>query len=175
MRYYIHIALPAKLSKEVSTIEKRYQGNSRSKPHITILHPRKICADTSEKKLIDAVGSAVKKIAPFEIIQAGLGYFDKKKVIFIGIERTRELASCHEAIVRATRKLLQPLDSYYSNMPNPHISLVARLSPLAGDRIWKILKDKSFPGKFLCDKITLLRIEKGNKRWKKVVTFVLGG
>ena len=89
MDYYIHCPLPKELAERVLSIEKKYQGDSRSRPHLTIIRPQGISAGVSERELIGSIRFALRKQKPFFITQLGVGYFGKKEIICIRVKRSR--------------------------------------------------------------------------------------
>ena len=173
--YYIHCTLSGKLAERVLSIEKKYQGNSRSRPHLTIIRPQGISADVSERELIGSIGFALRKQKPLLIIQLGVGYFGEKEIVCIKVKRSVALMLCHRRLTKATIGLLDGSRGEFAHLPNPHITLAARLSGESAKKAWASLKDQDFSGRFLCKRVSLLRKREGDKRWKVIKDFNLDG
>ncbi len=171
MRYYIHIPLPKDLRDRVAAIEFKYQGESGSEPHITLVPPLELCEGMSEQNLREAVNLAVQLVDPLLVTQNGMGYFGNKETIFIGVERTFELLVLHRVLVEQVSGILKPSDGPFADLPTPHITLATHLSPEQGKKAWVALKDKSFFSQFICDKVALLRKGQGDQHWNIVKNF----
>ncbi|MBI2669607.1 MAG: 2'-5' RNA ligase family protein [Candidatus Yanofskybacteria bacterium] len=175
MGYYIHIPLPEKLRDEISEIERTFQGDSGSEPHITLIPPRELIGGKSEQELIDAVHLATQRLTPFALIQKGVGFFGNKETIYVRISRTYKLVSFHQALAEAISGILEPLDGPFDNLPTPHITLSTRLSPEYGQKAWEVLRNRNFLGQFMCKRLTLLQKDRGDKHWKVLWHFDLNG
>lgn len=173
MRYYLNIPLPKTLEDQIKQIEKQWQGDSRSDPHITIIVPREAQSEIDEAKMIKDICEALIEVHPFLIILGKVGYFGDKSVIYLSIARTSELVRCHSTLVKCLEPFLEKNDSQFSNLPIPHITLATRLNGEKAEAAWQELKDLSLGPSFLCQQIKLLKIDSGKPRWRIVRSFPL--
>jgi 2'-5' RNA ligase len=175
MRYYLHIPLPAELRNRVSKIEKKFQGDSRPEPHITLVFPRQILPRKLVHELAGNIHKAAKATSPFEIILEGrVRYFGEKDHFYIPIKRTEAIVACHQALVRAVGDVLAPADGVFADMPVPHITLASKVPEDRRSAAWSELRNRNFSGSFMCKKVILLRFGEGDKKWEVVATFPLG-
>ncbi len=173
MDYYVYIALPARLSRRVAAIGKRYQSSTRSEPHITLVIPRTLASGKSERDVVRELREAAAHIAPCRITYRGVGYFGNKDFIHVPVHRTRALRSCHDACVRAVKGLFET--GRPDPFSRPHITLAGRFTPEDGNKAWQVLKRKIFDGQFLCKEILLWRRRTTDPRWRLVSRCRLGG
>jgi len=82
---------------------------------------------------------------------------------------------CHQKLTRATNGLLDGSRGEFAHLPNPHITLAARLSGDRAEEAWAALRDLDFSERFLCKKVSLLGKGDGDKRWKVIRDFTLDG
>jgi 2'-5' RNA ligase len=172
MRYYVYIAPPARLSARVAGIAARYHKHPPSSPHLTVLIPRTLAADRSERELVAALRDAASRLAPCRVTYRGVGYFGEKAFIHVPVHRTRALVACHEACALAVRGLLVSRRPYL--FVRPHITLAGRLSPAEGAKAWEALRRKRFNGQFRCRELLLWRKRETEARWRLVGRFPLG-
>ena len=167
MRYYIHIPLPKKLKEKIAAIEFQYQGENKSEPHITLVPPLELLEGKSEQELINAINLVAEACPyPFPITQKKIGYFGNKDTIFIGVERSPELLKLHGALRQAVSGILEPPDGPFADLPTPHITLAAHLSPEQGERAWEELRNKDLRDQFVCGSVVLLRKSQADKCWQ---------
>ena len=172
--YYLNISLPEELEERVVVIKKKFQGSSRSRPHLTILSPRSAATwpEDKEEEMIMSLQYLLAEIAPVAIKYHGVSGFDDFSTIYIAVERSGLLVDLHNGIKNVVESYLMPDNGPYANMPTPHISLASRLSPEAGRKAWEALEAEWFDGSFFCKSINLLRRNKGNA-WEEVRTLKL--
>lgn len=173
MQYYIYIALPSELAKRVGAIRRRYPGQWRSLPHITLVIPRTLASKRTERELVRALRDAAATVAPFTIRHKGLACFGPKLFIYVPVHRTSGLRACRAACVRAVEGLLDV--GLPDPFRRPHITLAGRMTPDEGKQAWRAVKRRSFDGQFVCRDIRLWRMGKNEKRWRLVSRFRLGG
>lgn len=166
-RYYLHIAVPAALSRRVSAIGRRYGSDARSAPHITIVIPRPLAKGRRERDLVRALREAVGRLEGFPIDYGGVSYFGAKDFIYVTVERTRALVACHRACTRAVAGRLDPSDRHVT-FSRPHITLAGRLTPDRADAVWQVLRRRRFVGRFVCRELLLWRMRAGEARWRLV-------
>lgn len=176
MEYYLHIPLPALLEKQVAVIEKRYQGHSRSRPHLTILSPQTAnwLPDEKEERLVISLQKSLATVRQFPVECSGVNYFDHFQTIYIAVKRSMELLTLHQAIVRGTRDFFTPDSGPFAHLPSPHISLASHLNLEGGKVAWKVLRKYPFENSFPCQTVTLLRRHKKDDEWQTVYSFKLG-
>lgn len=174
MKYYVSTSLPKHIFERVEQIERKWQGESASDPHLTLMVPRTLLPGKTETELVQAINTAIYQIPIFSIIMTGGGYFGNKENIHICVKRTSELVACHEAIMRATEGILAPVEGEFGHLPHPHISLASRLTPEKGDQAWEALKDEDFAFCFACTAVYLQGKEPKDKCWRHIETIVIG-
>lgn len=173
MQYYIYIALPTDLAKRAGAIRRRYPGQWRSLPHITLVIPRTIAPKRTERELVRALRDAAATVAPFTVRHTGLAAFGPKFFIYVPVRRTSGLRACRAACVRAVQELLE--EGRPDPFRRPHITLAGKMTPDEGKQAWRALKRRNFDGQFLCKDIRLWRMGANDARWRLVSRFRLGG
>lgn len=171
MFYYLHIPLPDPLAQRIERFEQRYQGSSRSKPHITLIRPRALKPSASEAQLIARLRDAQTNLSGFEIFFGGLGFFGDYHTVYIRIERTPELLRYHELLTKKVQDLLEIDASAFSELSKfevPHISIASRMTPEQGRAAWEALQAEAFEGRFLCKTIFLLRQMERHHPWESI-------
>lgn len=180
MRYYMHIPLPKELRDRVSEIEKKFQGDSRSEPHITLVSPRKILSwkvpHEAARELAGKIHKVVIGMTPFYVIQERHAqYFGEEEHFYIPVRRTDGIVDCHKALVHAAEDILEGPGDSFANMPRPHITLASKVPKERRRAAWAEIRNQGFSGSFLCKKVVLLRLGEGDKKWEVVANFPLGG
>ncbi|MCW3098432.1 MAG: 2-5 ligase superfamily [Chthonomonadaceae bacterium] len=170
MRYYLNIPVPADLSERVSAFEQKWQGTSKSAPHITLVIPRLILPGSSEADLVSQLESALSTLPAFPIRMLGLDYFGNKTVIHIPVDRSAEFALCHETAMDAVEGILEPPTGEHASISHPHITLATKLSPEKGERAWQEALTQDWSGDFVCNRVQLLRIGPRDPHWIVVAT-----
>ncbi|MCW3054252.1 MAG: 2-5 ligase superfamily [Chthonomonadales bacterium] len=173
MRYYLNIPVPTELSERVRAFEQRWQGSAKSDPHITLVIPRLLLPGQSEADLVSRLETALSTLPAFPIRLLGLGYFGKKSVLHVGVERSPEFARCHEAAMHAVEGILEPPTGEHASISHPHLTLATKLSPKKGEQAWQAALPQDWSGEFVCDRVQLLRIGSRDSRWIVVATLPL--
>lgn len=171
-QYYLHIAVPAVLSRRVSAIGRRYGSDARSAPHITLVIPRTLAKGRRERDLVRALRDAVGPLDAFPIDYAGVSYFGDRDFIYVAVDRTRALVRCQRACTRAVAGRLDPSDRHVT-FARPHITLAGRLSPERASAAWQALHRRHFAGRFICREVLLWRRRAGEARWQLVSRLTL--
>jgi 2'-5' RNA ligase len=173
MRYYLNIPVPADLSERVSAFEQRWQGTSKSAPHITLVIPRLLIVGKNEADLVSRLECALSTLPAFPVRLFGIDYFGNKRVIYIRAERSPEFARCHEAAMNAVEGFLEPATGEHASISHPHITLATKLSPEKGEQAWQEALAQDWSGEFVCDQVQLLRIGPRDTRWAITATLPL--
>lgn len=166
-QYYLHIAVPAALSRRVSAIGRRYGSDARSAPHITLVIPRRLGKGRRERDLVRALRAAIGRLEAFPIGYTGVSYFGDRDFIYVPVDRTRALVRCQRACARAVAGRLDPGDRHVP-FSYPHITLAGRLAPERAGAAWQALCRRRFAGRFICREVLLWRMRAGEARWRLV-------
>lgn len=168
MRYYLHIPIPNRLSRFVRAIETRYQGESRSEPHLTIISPHVLLHGVSENQLIEAVERAALAIIPFYVRLQGFGCFDDMDTVFIKVERSRRLTACHRALMESLVEVVEASDNPFVNLPTPHITLADHLKPRKCQELINWIGAVDVPPGFKSFEVVLLAQTKRENPWRVI-------
>lgn len=173
MRYYLSIPLPKPLSDQVQDAEQKWQGTSRSDPHLTIIVPREAEPDLDEAKMVRAIAAALAPIRPFMVILGEVGYFGDHATIYLGVARSSQLVQCHTLLDEAVRPFLVDGQGAFDHLPNPHITLATHLEGETATLAWQDLLGRKFSGSFTCDEINLMRKDHHEPHWEVIQKFTL--
>ncbi len=169
-KYYINIGLPDELAQKVVAIERKFQGQGRSEPHLTIIPPRELLGH--EGLLVEVLSLTCRQLSAFQIKSVGLGSFDNFQTIMVEIEKSRELVNLYQTLNRAVDgKLARPKVDF--SFACPHITLANKLEPKAGVEAWNELKAGEYAWQFRADRINLLRFNEIKQAWDKTNVFDL--
>lgn len=171
--YYLNIPVPTDLSERVSAFERKWQGTTKSDPHITLVIPRLLIAGRSEAELVSRLETTLVTVPEFQIRMTGSDYFGKKRVVHIRVEHSPEFAGCHEAAMQAVADLLEPATGGHASLSHPHITLATKLSPEKGEKAWQEALAQEWSGEFRCDRVQLLRMAPTDVRWVIAATLPL--
>ncbi len=166
MRFFLALPLPPELTKLVNDIGARWNQSAGSAPHITILLPHDLATDATEEELINSLRLAASTITCFSVDYGGVGSFDNKRIIYLGIKSDETFVACHQALYSAAKPYLVPVQSPFLHVPAPHITITTHYCK-EREGAWDELKSLPNTGSFACQEVIVL-VEKGEKRcWEE--------
>lgn len=173
MRYCLNTTPPFPLLEHLQTLEKRWQGNSASLPHLTLMSSRVLVSEGSVDDLMRRLLIITQDILVFPVRLLGVGSFNERKNIHICIEQTEAVSECHRKLVEATRDIFSPTAKNFVNLKHPHITIADHLPIDRRVEAWNALSEEHFQETFLCEYIHLMRREEHDASWSLVLSFPL--
>jgi 2'-5' RNA ligase len=175
--YFLAIVPPSPIHEEALVLKNYFKDNFNSKaslnsdPHITLHMPFE-WKEAKENLLIENLELFVKRFKSLSINVSGFKCFEPR-VIFIGVEKTDELAVFQKELERYCKRTFQLFNAQYRDMPyHPHITLAFRdLKKPMFYKAWEEFKLKNYNATFLADRIALLKHD--GKRWNTFHEFFL--
>ena len=175
--YMFAIVPPGDLSKKIDDLKKQFASNFdtlkalKVPVHITLYPPFKATADMEEK---------VKQLEPwtinqdiFELYLKNFDFFENKKnsVVFINIEKSKELTVLHANFTKQLKKLLPFLhDPKTKTTFHPHITIAYRdVPPEKMPEIKRMYINRIFEASFIVDTIYLWK--HNGKYWETITSF----
>lgn len=173
MRYYLNATPPLPLLTRLQVLEARWQGQSASLPHLTLMSPRERLSDRSEDELIVQLLNVTQHIAPFTIRLLEVGSFNEKENIHICVERSAEIVACHQQLVNATQNIFASPAGTFVRLEHPHITIADHLPIERRAAAWRALSEEHVREEFLCRHIHLLCRTEHERTWFPVFSFPL--
>ena len=173
MQYYLNTPPPFSLLKRLSILERAWQIQGASPPHLTLVNPRKLLPEKTERELVAHLYEVRQKVRSFPVRLLGVGSFNEKENIHVCVERTEALVHCHEELTQVANVFLAPRSDAYANMPHPHISIVNHLAMEQREAAWQALSKELFSETFPCTHIQLMRRGPSDQKWILVCSFTL--
>lgn len=162
--YFIAFLPPPTLSDKIDEERNRFASKYQSYhalktiPHITLQSPFKRPA-AFEVEMHLQLEDFFKTISPFTIELNGYGNFQKQnKVIFITVEKSKEILTLHKNFVFTLRNQLQFSDRETSYMYHPHITMAQK--DLSAENFYTALIDyeaKPFKENFTVSKAMMFK------------------
>jgi 2'-5' RNA ligase len=165
MRYYLNIGLPPELESEVLAIEQEWQGNSKSKPHLTLDSPKEAPPELEESQMVAEYMKVASQIPCFKLEYGGIGEFNQKSTIYLQVKRSQALLDLARKLKIVSDRYLSSSRSQFDSLEVPHITLATHLTGEKAEAACQTLKNLPLSGSFTCRSVNLLRIDKGDKQW----------
>lgn len=176
-RYFIGIIPPPPLYARAFEIKQYFNDEYQTKaslnspPHLTLQQP----FEWSKSKEEDLVETLRKFSAGLNLVRIQLKDFGcfAPRVIFIQVVVSAELTALQAKVREFCKKELGLFDANYQDKPfHPHLTVAFRdLRKAMFAKAWDEFRNRKFEGKFLADKITLLKHD--GKRWNAAYEFPL--
>jgi 2'-5' RNA ligase len=168
-------SLSNKIDEERNRFATKYQSYHALKtiPHITLLSPFKR-PTIFEVEMHLQLEDFFKTISPFTIELSGYGNFQKQnKVIFIKVEKSKEILGLHKNFVFTLRNQLQFSDRETSYMYQPHITIAQKdLTAENFHKAWIEYEAKPFKENFIVRKAVMFK--HNFRRWELLSVFPFG-
>lgn len=173
MRYYLNATPPPPLMNRFLVLERRWQKQSASLPHLTIVSPRILLPNKSEDELVMEIINATQHISKFPIRLMRIGSFNDKENIHACVERTQEIVACHRKLLEATQGILAPATGLYTHLEHPHITISDHIANDQREAAWDALSRETFEDTFTCEHIHLMRRGEHDHTWTTVFSYPL--
>ncbi|CAN5180609.1 2'-5' RNA ligase family protein [soil metagenome] len=166
-RYFIALVLPSPFNEQAIELKNYFKDRYRSKaslnspPHITLHMPFEWRGDR-ENDLIESLKNFSKSLTSAEVKLENFGCFEPR-VIFINVFHSQELNDLQYQLRQFCKKELGLFNADYKDFPfRPHITLAFRdLKKLEFAKAWEEFRDKKLNGKFLVNRLCLLKHKDG--------------
>jgi 2'-5' RNA ligase len=174
-KYLIALIPPSPLVEEIQSLKHYFKETYQSKaslnspPHITLHMPFE-WKDTKEEMLIASLQTFVSGKIHFELQLLDFSCF-APRVIYLNVIESEPLHILQSDLHAFCKTKLNLFNARYRDMPfHPHITLAFRdLKKELFEKAWAEFKEKKFAGKFIIDKITLLKHD--GKVWNPYADF----
>jgi 2'-5' RNA ligase len=172
-KYFIAIVLPPEILEPAEALKQELflthglKGALRSPAHITLHRPFSL-NESREKMLIEKL-EQFRNGPPFEIQLKNFAAFIPR-VIYIDVLPNGSLVQLHDNLMRFAKRELQ-LFNEADDMRgfHPHVTIASRdLKKDLFKNIWPEFVSRKFEAGFMCDSVTLLKLE---KKWVPLKDF----
>ena len=178
-RYFIAIVLPSPFIEQATELKNYFKDHFKSKaslnspPHITLHMPFEWRNDR-ENDLIGLLENFSFTLSPAEVRFENFGCFEPR-VIFINVFHSKELNDLQHRLRQFCKRELGLFNADYKDLSfHPHVTLAFRdLRKPEFAKAWDEFRDKKFNGKFLANRLCLLKHE--NDRWDVYREFAIEG
>lgn len=175
---YLLVLSPQGLLKEkIMDVKDRFSRNyyhpfaRSSKPHITLTHFMQY--GVAEEKIVNRFRAIASAQAPFKIELQDFGSFSTH-TIYINVTTKVPLMQLMKALKEAHSLLRFSADEspYFST--EPHLTIARKLEPGQHKQAWLEYSNTSFSGRFIADKMTLLKRKVDHMSYEHVADFEFG-
>ncbi|MFA6082161.1 MAG: 2'-5' RNA ligase family protein [Patescibacteria group bacterium] len=127
MEYYVGVPLPQPLDYYIHVVRRTWGCRNKSDPHLTLMVPRSLLPNRTERELTTALAGIAAQPLVFEVSINGFGVFEEIGNLHLVVDRSDQLVACCKAIDHAVEGILAPSASKYAHIPSPHITVLDRL------------------------------------------------
>lgn len=157
--------------KDYFSINYKHSFARSTKPHITLVQFMQ--REIVEEKIIKRFKNIAKAQAPIKIELKDFGNFPSH-TIFINVTSKVPLTNLSRSL-RVAQPLLKfsPDDKPFF-LTEPHVTIARKLVPWQHEKAWIEYSNSSFTGRFIANKMTLLRRKVDHIKYEYVADFEFG-
>ena len=141
-----------------------------TKPHIPLVKFQQF--EMAEERIINRLKSIAMSLPAFKVELKNFGSFPSH-TIHINITSKISVVNTVKAVRQAQALMKINNDNKPYFITEPHLTICRKLLPWQFEKAWAEYKDKTFSGRFIADKVRLLKRRAGEKRYVTSAVFTL--
>jgi len=165
-----HEELWNKIKKVKEEFSEKYKSAQArwGKPHIALVNF--VQFEMMEERIVNRLKTIAMGYTPFKVELKDFGSFPSH-TIYINIDTKQQVQNIIKAIKPAQQLLTLNKENKPHFMDDPHLTVARKLLPWQYEQGWNEYSNYHFTGKFIADKMILLRKKQGEYRFSPIESF----
>lgn len=170
--YLLVLSPPEELWNKIQNIKKEFAGKFQApvaaftKPHITLVNF--VALGIMEEKIVHRLQVTAMGVTPFKLELRNYGSFPTHS-IFINVVSKLPIQALVKQLKEAQRLMKLNNENKPHFMDEPHLIICRKLKPWQYEQGWLEYAHRQFTGRFIADRMLLLKREAGTKGALQVV------